>query len=41
MKGKSHPKKGKPSTKWSQEARERYKIIAKERETQKRLAKEN
>ena len=41
MKGKSHPKKGKPSTKWSQEARERYKIIAKEREAQKRLAKEN
>ena len=41
MKGKSHPKKGKPSKKWSAEAKERYKIIAKEREARKRLAKEN
>jgi group I intron endonuclease len=41
MKGKSHPKKGKPSTKWSAEAKERYKIIAKEREARKRLSKEN
>lgn len=36
-----HPKKGKSSTKWSAEARERYKIIAKEREAKKRLAKGN
>lgn len=36
-----HPKKGKSSTKWSAEARERYKIIATEREARKRLAKEN
>lgn len=41
MKGKVHPKKGKPSTKWSAEAKERYKIIAKEREAKKRLAKES
>ena len=40
MKGRSHPKKGKPSKKWSAEAKERYKIIAKEREARKRLAKE-
>jgi group I intron endonuclease len=40
MKGKSHPKKGKPSTKWSAESKEKYKLIAKAREEKKRLAKE-
>jgi len=40
MKGKVHPKKGKPSTKWSPEAREKYKLVAKAREEKKRLAKQ-
>lgn len=37
MKGKSHPKKGKPSTKWSDEAKEKFKLVAKAREEKKRL----
>jgi hypothetical protein len=41
MLGKVHPKKGKPSKKWSEEAKEKLKLIAKEREARKRLAKEN
>ena len=40
MKGKSHPKKGKPGKKWSDEAREKFKIVAQEREAKKRLQKE-
>jgi hypothetical protein len=40
MNGKAHPKKGKPSKKWSEDAKERYKLIAKTREEKKRLAKE-
>ena len=40
MKGKLHPKKGKPSTKWSDEAKEKFKLVAKAREEKKRLAKE-
>jgi hypothetical protein len=38
MKGKSHPKKGKPSKKWSDEAKARLSLIAKEREARKKLA---
>lgn len=41
MKGKAHPKKGKPSKKWSDEAREKFKIIAQKREANKRLQKES
>lgn len=42
MKGKSHPKKGKPSKKWSPEAKAKLSLIAKEREARKKLArKEN
>ena len=42
MKGKAHPKKGKPSKKWSPEAKARLSLIAKEREARKKLAaKEN
>ena len=40
MLGKAHPKKGKPSKKWSEEAKQRLKLIAAEREARKRLAKE-
>jgi group I intron endonuclease len=40
MKGKIHPKKGKPSKKWSAEAKAKLSLIAKERETRKKLAKE-
>lgn len=40
MKGKEHPKKGKPSKKWSTESRERYKVVAKAREEKKRLKRE-
>jgi group I intron endonuclease len=41
MKGRLHPKKGKPSKKWSEEAKARYSLIAKEREARKKtLAKE-
>lgn len=36
MKGKSHPKKGKPSKKWTSEAKARLSVIAKEREKKKR-----
>jgi hypothetical protein len=39
MKGKSHPKKGKPSKKWSVEAKARLSIIAREREARKKLAR--
>lgn len=42
MKGKAHPKKGKPSKKWGDEAKARLSLIAKEREARKKLvAKEN
>ena len=42
MKGKAHPKKGKPSKKWSEEAKAKLSLIAKEREARKKLAaKEN
>jgi hypothetical protein len=41
MKGKAHPKKGKPSKKWSDEAREKFKIVAQKREANKRLQKES
>jgi len=37
MKGKSHPKKGKPSTKWSDEMKAAHSIRCKEREARKRL----
>lgn len=40
MLGKSHPKKGKPSKKWSDEAKARLSIIAKEREARKKLEKQ-
>lgn len=40
MKGKAHPKKGKPSKKWSPEAKARLSLIAKEREARKKLASE-
>lgn len=40
MKGKVHPKKGKPSTKWSEEAKAKHKIRCKEREEKKRLLKQ-
>ena len=40
MKGKAHPKKGKPSKKWSLEAKARLSLIAKEREARKKLASE-
>lgn len=41
MKGKSHPGKGKKHTKrWSDEAKEKYKLVAKAREEKKRLLKE-
>jgi group I intron endonuclease len=40
MKGRSHPKKGKPSKKWSDEAKARLSLIAKEREARKKLALE-
>jgi group I intron endonuclease len=41
MKGKSHPKKGKPGKKWSDEAREKFKVIAQTREAKKRLQRES
>lgn len=42
MRGKAHPKKGKPSKKWSDEAKARLSLIAKEREARKKLVvKEN
>jgi hypothetical protein len=42
MLGKAHPKKGKPSKKWSDEAKARLSLIAKERKARKKLAaKEN
>jgi group I intron endonuclease len=42
MLGKAHPKKGKPSKKWSDEAKAKLSLIAKEREARKKLAaKEN
>jgi group I intron endonuclease len=42
MLGKSHPKKGKPSKKWTAEAKAKLSLIAKEREARKKLAaKEN
>jgi group I intron endonuclease len=40
MRGKAHPKKGKPSKKWSPEAKARLSLIAKEREARKKLASE-
>ena len=40
MKGRSHPKKVKPSKKWSDEAKARLSLIAKEREARKKLALE-
>lgn len=40
MKGKAHPKKGKPSKKWSPEAKARLSLIAKEREARKKLVSE-
>ena len=42
MLGKANPKKGKPSKKWSEEAKAKLSLIAKEREARKKLAaKEN
>jgi group I intron endonuclease len=42
MLGKEHPKKGKPSTKWSEEAKAAHSLRCKEREARKKLArKEN
>lgn len=41
MKGKAHPKKGKPGKKWSDEARENFKIVAQKREAKKRLQRES
>ena len=40
MKGKSHPKKGKPSTKWTDEAKAEHKIRMQEIANRKKLAKE-
>jgi len=37
MKGKAHPKKGKSAKKWSEEAKSRLSIIAKEREARKKI----
>jgi group I intron endonuclease len=39
MLGKSHPKKGKPSKKWSEEAKAKLSLVAKEREARKKLAR--
>lgn len=40
MKGKAHPKKGKPCKKWSEEAKARLSLVAKERERKKREQRE-